>query len=80
MCGSLPSGAFWRYHIEDVTTIDGAYVGGISVTHSNQQQHIWTFAAGTSEGNYRMAQTAELLPAILDYMNNAKSSISMLVS
>ena len=28
-------------------------------------------------GNYRMAQTTEWLPAILDYMKNVKSNISM---
>ena len=44
-------GAFYRYHSGEVTTIDGAYVGGISVTHSSPRQHIWTFAAGVSEVN-----------------------------
>ena len=43
--------AFWSYHFRQVTTIDGAYVDGISVTHSSPRQHIWTFAAGLSEGN-----------------------------
>ena len=43
--------AFWNYDSGRVTTIDDAYVGGISLTHSSPQQHIWTFAAGTSEGN-----------------------------
>ena len=41
--------AFYSYHWGINTTIDGAYVGGISVTHS--RQHIWTFAGGVSEGN-----------------------------
>ena len=43
--------AFWSYHNGRLTTIDGAYVDGISVTHSSPRQHIWTFAAGHSEGN-----------------------------
>ena len=43
--------AFWSYHNGYVTTIDGAYVDGISLTHSRPRQHIWTFAAGLSEGN-----------------------------
>ena len=43
--------AFWNYHTGRVTTIDGAYVDGVSVTHGSPQNHIWTFAAGYSEGN-----------------------------
>ena len=43
--------AFWSYHQEAVTTIDGAYVVGISTTHSTPRQHIWTFAAGAAEGS-----------------------------
>ena len=43
--------AFSSYHWGSETTIDDAYVGGISVTHSIQRQHTWTFAAGMSEGN-----------------------------
>ena len=43
--------AFQRYHHEAVNNIDGAYVDGISLTHSSPRQHIWTFAAGLSEGN-----------------------------
>ena len=34
-----------------VTTIEGAYVDGISLTHNSPRQHIWTFVAGLSEGN-----------------------------
>ena len=43
--------AFHSYHWEQRTTIDGAYVNGVSVTHGSPQQHIWTFAAGISEGS-----------------------------
>ena len=43
--------AFFPYHNGYSTTIDGAYVNGVSVTHGSPQQHIWTFAAGRSEGN-----------------------------
>ena len=42
---------FYSYHRRRVTTIDGAYVDGISLTHSSPRQHIWTFVAGLSEGN-----------------------------
>ena len=43
--------AFWGYHHGILTTIDDAYVSGISVTHSSPRQHVWTFAAGAAEGN-----------------------------
>ena len=43
--------AFESYHNRYVTTIDGAYVSGVSVTHGTHQNHIWTFVAGLSEGN-----------------------------
>ena len=41
--------AFEAYDDGDVTTIDGAYVSGVSLTHGSPRQHIWTFAAGISE-------------------------------
>ena len=31
------------------TDINSAYVDGISLTHGNPRQHIWTFAAGSNE-------------------------------
>ena len=34
-----------------MTTIDGSYACGVSVTHGTPQNHIWTFVAGRSEGN-----------------------------
>ena len=40
---------FEAYDDGDVTTIDGAYVSGVSLTHGSPRQHIWTFAAGYSE-------------------------------
>ena len=43
--------AFRNYHHGYRTTIDSAYVDGVSVTHGSPQQHILTFAAGKSEGN-----------------------------
>ena len=43
--------AFYLYHWGQRTTIDSAYVDGVSVTHGSPQQHIWTFAAGRSEGD-----------------------------
>ena len=41
--------AFETYHLGEVTTIDGAYVAGVSLTHGTPRQHIWSFAAGASE-------------------------------
>ena len=43
--------AFFSYHYRVVTTIDGAYACGVSVTHGTPRNHIWTFVAGVSEGN-----------------------------
>ena len=43
--------AFAHYHYKHVTTIDGAYVDGVSLTHGTPRHHIWTFAAGNSEGS-----------------------------
>ena len=41
--------AFFSYHYRLVTTIDGAYASGVSVTHGTPRNHIWTFVAGLSE-------------------------------
>ena len=35
-------------------TIDSYYVYGVSVTHGTPRNHIWTFAAGVSEGEYTL--------------------------
>ena len=57
MCGRIKAyqwgapRAFYNYHHRIRTTIDGAYVCGVSVTHGSPRQHIWTFAAGISENN-----------------------------
>ena len=42
--------AFEAYNEGRVTTIDDAYVCGVSLTHGSPRQHIWTFAAGIAEG------------------------------
>ena len=41
--------AFQAYHLDQVTTIDGAYVAGVNLTHGNPRQHIWTFANSVTE-------------------------------
>ena len=42
--------AFQRFSLSRQQTIDEPYVDGISVTHGMPRTHIWTFAAGASEG------------------------------
>ena len=55
VCGTIrayqvgATDAFEAYDDGLVTTIDGAYVSGVSLTHGSPRQHIWTFAAGISE-------------------------------
>ena len=55
VCGSIRAyqcdivDAFEAYHDGHVTTIEEAYVAGVSLTHGKPRQHIWTFAAGASE-------------------------------
>ena len=43
--------AFFTYHNRQVTTIDGDYACGVSVTHGTPRNHIWTFVAGLIEGH-----------------------------
>ena len=43
--------AFETYDDGEATTIDSAYVSGVSLTHGRRRQHIWTFAAGYSENH-----------------------------
>ena len=56
VCGSIRAyqygqvDGFEAYHNEHVTTINESYVTGVSLTHGSPRQHIWTFAAGASEG------------------------------
>ena len=56
--------SIWRYQCilynNRITTIDGAYVTGVSVTHGSPRQHIWTFAAGFSDNDTRWL--SELCP------------------
>ena len=38
--------AFYAYHQEGQTTIDGYYADGLLITYGNPRQHIWTYAIG----------------------------------
>ena len=42
--------AFYNYHYGLVTTIDGVYASGVSVTHGTPRNHIWIFVTGAREG------------------------------
>ena len=55
VCGSIIAyqygqiDGFELYHDGRATTIEQPYVCGVSLTHGSPRQHIWTFAAGSSE-------------------------------
>ena len=40
---------FYNFHYSGQTTLDSAYVSGLSVTYGSPRSHIWTFAAGYSK-------------------------------
>lgn len=58
--------AFRPYHDGLVTTIDGAYVHGVSLTRGSPRQHIWTFAAGMGE-NWNITPRTILCPCDTTY-------------
>ena len=41
--------AFYNYQYAGQTTLNSAYVSGLSVTYGSPRNHIWTFAVGYSE-------------------------------
>ena len=43
--------AFEAYNIREGLTINDAYVSGISLTYGSPREHIWTFAAGATDGD-----------------------------
>ena len=57
LCGKIKAyqwggpDAFEAYHLGHVTTIDDAYVAGVSLTHGSPRKHIWTFANGAEDSN-----------------------------
>ena len=63
--------AFRPYHDGSVTTIDGPYLDGISLTHGpvGSRQHIWSFAVGENEDSSSTAACP--------CNNNATMSISI---
>ena len=55
VCGTVkayqygPTDGFESYDDGQATSIDEAYVSGVSLTHGDPRQHIWTFVAGVTE-------------------------------
>ena len=46
-------GAFHIVHITPrPSSVDDTYVDGVSITYGNPRKHIWTYAAGVTEGRY----------------------------
>jgi len=56
VCGRIKAyqrGATLAFYFHNpITSIDGAYITGFSLTHGYPREHIWTFAAGISEQQY----------------------------
>ena len=51
-------------------TINNAYVRGVSVTHGNPRNHVWTFASGLAE--IKNASFDRLCPCSLNSTNGAR--------
>ena len=48
-------GAFHSiYSVQQPTSLNDAYVDGVSVTFGSPRSHIWTLAAGVTEGSYQI--------------------------
>ena len=43
---------FYAYYKNRQIIINGSYVTGISITHGDPQQHLWTYAAGRYEDSF----------------------------
>ena len=44
--------AFALYNLDPNNTIDDPYLDGISITHGNPKEHVWSFASAFGEINY----------------------------
>ena len=55
VCGQIRSyqygetDGFQTFNTQGATSIDQAYISGVSLTHGSPRQHIWSFVAGRSE-------------------------------
>ena len=57
--------AFYNFHYRSQTTVDSAYVSGLSVTYGSPRSHIWTFAAGIPRTTALTTGTAPVPPPTL---------------
>ena len=56
-----PTGSFWPSYRWTVT-LDSVYVEGLSITHGNPRQHIWTFATAMAEISSHWAYPYNICP------------------
>ena len=54
------------YHYSNVITINSTYVDGISLTHGNPRQHIWTFAAALDRNDNVTGERSSHCPCRFD--------------
>ena len=58
------------FRIDRVTpppsSLDDIYIDGVSVTHGHPRQHIWTFAAGVTEGTYHVSPSLDQTALVRD--------------
>ena len=56
-----PIGSFWPSY-RWIVTLDSVYVEGLSITHGNPRQHIWTFATAMAETSHHWAYSYGICP------------------
>ena len=49
VCGRVRGYQFGELEIQWFSSINNAYMGGVSITHGSPRQHLWTYAVGRSE-------------------------------
>ena len=65
ICGRIAAYQFGQalaFNGYSFSTLDGAYVDGVSLTHGSPRLHIWTFAAGLSENEKLTGYSSYLCP------------------
>ena len=56
----------FRHYYRNPDTIDSTYVDGVSLTHGNPREHIWTFAAGLDRNGNVIGLRSSYCPCRLD--------------
>ena len=62
--------AFYGYNYGTQTTIDSAYVSGVTVMYGSPQRHIWTFANGAWENDAATNSYGSMCPCDISRENN----------